>query len=60
MILLDASKKNFPTNEDEMRDNKNYFSIFDDTPENILINERKLFYVALTRAKKQLYIFYET
>lgn len=59
VILLDASKKNFPTHEDEMRDSKNYFSIFDDTPENILINERKLFYVALTRAKKQLYIFYE-
>jgi DNA helicase-4 len=60
VIILDASKKNFPINEDEMRDNKNYFKIFDDTPENMLINERKLFYVALTRAKKQQYIFYET
>ncbi len=59
VVILDASKKNFPINEDEMRNNKNYFKIFDDTPENILLNERKLFYVALTRAKKQQYIFYE-
>ncbi len=57
VILLDVSKKNYPGNIEDLRDNADYFSVFDDTPEHQVENARKLFYVAITRTKSHLYIF---
>lgn len=57
VILLDVSKKNYPGNIDDLRDNADYFSVFDDTPEHQVENARKLFYVGITRAKSNLYVF---
>lgn len=59
VILLDASERCFPSTTKALRDNGGYFRIFGETPEKLLESERRLFYVALTRAKDKLYIFKE-
>jgi len=56
VVLLDVSKINYPKYIHDLRDNADYFSVFDDTPENQIENARRLLYVALTRAKNQLYV----
>ena len=56
VVLLDVSKINYPKYTYDLRDEADYFSVFDDTPENQVENAQKLLYVALTRAKSQLYV----
>ena len=56
VILLDISEKSFPSEVNSLRHDSEYFSVFDDTPENQLENSRRLFYVAITRSKKYLKI----
>lgn len=56
VILLDVSEKSFPSEVNSLRHDSEYFSVFDDTPENQLENSRRLFYVAITRSKKYLKI----
>ena len=39
--------------------NLSLFSIFGDTPEIVMADEKRLFYVAITRAKEQLWLLYD-
>lgn len=56
VILLEATAGVFPHHFNICR----IFDIFDETPEGRLLDEERLFYVALTRAKKHLYILTNT
>jgi DNA helicase-4 len=56
VIILDASEQKFPLVHPDII----YTRIFGDTPAKTIEEERRLFYVALTRAKKSLYIFTDT
>lgn len=56
VILLEIDAGKFPkkSHDDEI------FSVFNETAASRLADEERLFYVALTRAKKELYIFTST
>ena len=56
VILLEVDPKTFPSS-----DGKNaFFALFGDTPESHWEDEVHLYYVALTRAKKNLYVLWGT
>lgn len=55
VFLADASMHSYPLIHPDCV----FFEAFGDTPEKLLLDERRLFYVALTRAKEQLWLFYD-
>lgn len=55
VILLDITEKTIPS----IHPSNELFEIFGRTPEKILAEEKRLFYVALTRAKEKLFILTE-
>lgn len=59
VIILDISEKKFPSKESNINKNAKYERIFGITPSTILDDERRLFYVAITRAKEKIYILTE-
>lgn len=56
VILLDISEKKYPSDETSLKDDIKYDRIFWVTNESLLKDERRLFYVAITRAKEKIYI----
>ena len=56
VILLDVCEDVIPS----IHPSNELFEIFGRLPENVLEEEKRLFYVAVTRAKEQLYILTET
>jgi DNA helicase-4 len=56
VIILAVNERNFP----KIHPDNELFSIFGVTPTQVLAEEERLFYVAITRAKKDLYLFTET
>jgi len=55
VILADASALSYPM----LHPDTVFFEPFGDTPAKVIRDERRLFYVALTRAKNHLWIFYD-
>ena len=55
MIILQAFNGNFPL----IHPDNHLFEIFGHTIKDVFDEERRLFYVALTRAKEQLYLLTE-
>lgn len=55
IIILEATKDKFPL----IHPDTEFYLIFNKTPQMILDDEKRLFYVALTRAKKNVYILTE-
>lgn len=55
VVILEANKKCIPY----IHPDSNLFSLFGETPTRTLLDETKLYYVAITRAKSELYILYE-
>lgn len=56
IILLDIAEKKFPSKEKSLNSDIIYYRLFWVTPESLLRDERRLFYVAITRAKEKIYI----
>lgn len=56
VILLEADPKVFPSRNGS----NDLYEIFGDTPETYMMDEARLYYVALTRAKKNLYVLWGT
>jgi len=56
VIIMDADKGSYPL----IHPNWEFLRIFGDSLEDICAEERRLFYVALTRATKQLFIIYSS
>ena len=56
IILLDITEKKFPSNEKNLSPDIKYDRLFWITAESLLKDERRLFYVAITRAKERIYI----
>lgn len=56
IILLDITEKKYPSEEKSLSDDVKYDRLFGVTPESLLKDERRLFYVAITRAKERIYI----
>jgi len=56
VIILVVNERNFP----KIHPDNELYSIFGVTPTQVLEEEQRLFYVAITRAKKDLYLFTET
>ena len=56
VIVLGVNERNFP----KIHPDNELYSIFGVTPTQVLAEEERLFYVAITRAKKYLYLFTET
>ena len=56
IILLDIAEKKFPSKEKSLNSDIIYDRLFWITPESLLKDERRLFYVAITRAKEKIYI----
>lgn len=56
IILLDITEKKYPSEEKSLSDDIKYDRLFGVTPESLLKDERRLFYVAITRAKERIYI----
>ena len=55
VILLDPSERNFPSSVDRINTDTKYSYIFEISEDSILQDERRLFYVAITRAKEKIY-----
>ena len=55
IIILEATNEKFPL----IHPDAEFYLIFNRTPQMILDDEKRLFYVALTRAKKNVYILTE-
>lgn len=56
IILLDITEKKYPSEEKSLSEDVKYDRLFGVTPESLLKDERRLFYVAITRAKERIYI----
>ena len=56
VIILEANQNVIPL----VHPDTELFEIFGETPEVTLMDEMRLFYVALTRAKRKIYILYES
>ncbi len=56
IIILDVNEKKFPSKEKSLNIDIKYDRLFWVTPESLLKDERRLFYVAITRAKEKIYI----
>ncbi len=54
VILLNVNEGSFPI----YNSNNTLFEVFDETIEDFVKDEERLYYVALTRAKEKLYIYY--
>ncbi|MDP2090709.1 MAG: UvrD-helicase domain-containing protein [Candidatus Gracilibacteria bacterium] len=59
VIMLDISEKKYPSNVTSLKDDVKYDRIFGITSDSLLKDERRLFYVALTRAKEKIYMISE-
>lgn len=59
VIMLDISEKKYPSNVTSLKDDVKYDRIFWITSDSLLKDERRLFYVALTRAKEKIYMISE-
>ena len=55
VVVLDASERNFP----KIHPDNLLYEIFDVTPAEVLAEERRLFYVAVSRAGEMLWILTE-
>ena len=55
VILLEANKSIIPS----FHPDSCLFMVFGETPDVVLMDQKKLFYVALTRAKEQLWILFD-
>lgn len=56
LILLDIDEKKFPSMKKSLKGDIKYDRMFWITEESLLQDERRLFYVAITRAKEKIYI----
>lgn len=56
VILLEVDRDKFPTTDKS----NGLYNVFGDTSKTLLDDERRLFYVAITRAKEQLFILTST
>ena len=56
IIMLDIEEKKFPSNSTSLKSDVKYDRLFWITPESLLKDERRLFYVAITRAKEKIHI----
>jgi DNA helicase IV len=54
VIIIESDNRNFP----KLHPNSEFFSLIDFTLKDIRDEERRLFYVAASRAKKNLYVIY--
>ena len=59
VVLLDIDEKKYPSSEKSLKWDIKYDRIFGITEESLLNDERRLFYVAITRAKEKLYVISE-
>lgn len=59
VVLLDIDEKKYPGNEKSLKWDIKYDRIFWITEKSLLNDERRHFYVALTRAKEKLYVMSE-
>lgn len=60
VVLLDIDEKKYPSNEKSLKEDIKYDRIFKVDAKSLLNDERRLFYVAITRAKEKLYIISES
>lgn len=56
VVLMDISWKKYPTDEKNLNQDFIYDHIFEIDSKSLLMDERRLFYVALTRAKEKIYV----
>lgn len=56
VVLMDIWWKKYPTDEKKLNQDYIYDHIFEIDSKTLLMDERRLFYVALTRAKEKIYV----